>query len=54
MRLYLFDCPEQSTVAVDHHQDRQTQAENEEADYVGVRLSALSRPGDRAARSCSL
>lgn len=36
MSLYLFDCQQQPAIAVDHHQDGYTQAENEEADDVGV------------------
>lgn len=54
MSLYLFDCQQQPAIAVDHHQDGYTQAENEEADDVGVRLGGPNRPGHRAAGSCPL
>lgn len=54
LSLYLFDGPKQPAIAVDHHQDRQSQAESEEADDVGVRLDRLNRPGYRAACSCPL
>lgn len=49
---YLFDCPEQPAIAVDHHQDRYTQAENEETDDVGMRLGRPSSPRYRATCSC--
>ncbi len=54
MSLYLFDCQQQPAIAVDHHQDRYPQAENEEADNVGVRLGCLNSPGNRATGSCPL
>lgn len=51
MFLYLFDGPQQPAVAVDHHQHRDPQAENEEADDVGVGLGRPQGPGHGAAGS---
>lgn len=51
---YLFHRPQQPAIAVDHHQHRQTQAENEEADDVGVWLGWPSCPRHRATSSCAL
>lgn len=51
---HLFDRPKQPAVAVDHQQHRETQAESEEADDVGVRLGRLDRPRHGAACPCPL
>lgn len=51
---YLLDSVQQSAVAVDHDQHRQSKTEDEEANDVGMRLGRPQRPRHRTTGASSL